>query len=141
MGAYERAGAALYALVHDDFGNENGNAALFVFGGAGGNVTVGVELRRLELVAFKVKNRLNNFLIVGVVVTLYHFRARGCVCPSRGYVYFNKVVARRRVYCVIVHLNYGVTLSAERLFSHILHIFDSFVVGHNLGIYAEERGL
>ncbi len=45
--AYERAGAALYALVLNYLGNGNGNAALFKLGRAGGNVAVCVELRGL----------------------------------------------------------------------------------------------
>ena len=104
-------------------------------------MTVCVKLRRFKFVAFKVKDRFNNFLIVSVVCALNHFRARLCVFPRSGNFYFNKVIARRRVYSVVVHLNDCVALSAKRLFSHILHKLYSFVVGHNLGINAEESRL
>ena len=104
-------------------------------------MSVRVELRRFKLVAFEVEDRLDNFLIVFVGRALNHLRALGCLCPAFGNVDFDKVVARRRVYCVVVHLNDRIALSAERFFSHVLHILDSLVVGHNLRVNAEERRL
>ena len=141
VGAYERAGAALYAFVLYYLGHHDGNAALFELGRAGGNVSVGIELRGLELVALQVEDGLDYLLIILVRMAFNHGRARGCVRPACGHVNLFKVVARGAVYGVVVHLHNGVALPAEGLLGHVLHVFDGLVVGHYLGIDAEERRL
>ena len=76
-------------------------------------MSVRVELRRFEFVAFEIEDRLDYFLIVLVRMTFYHFGARRRVSPGSGNVYLYKVVARGGVNRVIVHLNNRVALSAE----------------------------
>ncbi len=74
-------------------------------------------------------------------MSLDHLGARRSVCPRSGNVNLYEVVACGGIDGVVVHLNDGVALSAEGLLGHVLHVFDSLVVGHNLGINAEERRL
>ncbi len=141
MRAYERTCSALNTFILNDFGYEDGNAAFFVFCRARRNVSVCIELRRFKFVAFKVEDGFDYFLIISVIGAFDHLCACRSFCPGGRNFDFNEVVACRRINGVIVHLNNGVALSAERFFSHIFHIFNSFVVRHNLGIYTEESGL
>ncbi len=136
--ADERALVALYAVFGDPLRNACRYAALFELGRARGYAAVRVECGDGKGSALLRYYGLNERIEVFVLRRFDSLSARSRVCPRFGIFDFDKP-CNCIVYSVAVHLYDVVALFAVRLLDHLLHVFGSFVVLHDVRELEESR--
>ena len=132
MRTYKSTLVALDAVFGDPHGNFNCDAALFVLGGAGGNIAVGSELADGQLVALLSKDGLDEINEIRIVADMHCGCAACCGCPCFGVVDFGDA-GNADVDCGIVLLNNVLTLLCVALLCSCLHVIDRLVCGDDFG--------
>ena len=146
MRANEGTVVALDAVFGNPFGNVNCYTALFGCSSTLRECTVNIVFKcgNGELVAAHGVNRLNDLVNelnkVSSLACEFSLGSVGSYClPCFGNFYLCERVST----CVdsgIVEVNHSLTLLDVGLVSHLLHVFDSFVLGKDVG-ECEECGL
>ena len=132
MGANQRAGAALHAVLGNPLRHLHGNAALLELGGAGGNHAAGIHGAHGQLVAFLRQDGMHEGIkVLGGALHLGSLGAGGGISPLRGYLDFLQA-GNGDVDGVPVLLDNRVALLAVGLLGIGLHVLVGLLVGNHV---------